>query len=48
MRQPRPFEVRLNGRFLFVVYAYTIRAARMIVAARGITDVVIVAVRCRS
>ena len=47
MRDPRPFTVIQNGRFLFTVYARSIEAARAIVAARiaDTTGVLIVAPR---
>ena len=34
MRLPRPFTVRQRGRFIFVIRAYTLAAARAIIAAR--------------
>ena len=34
MRNPRPFAVYQAGRFVCVVYAYTIEQARRLIAAR--------------
>ena len=49
MRNPRPFTVFRNGRFLFTIHAYSLKQARQLVAARiGDADaVVITAVRCK-
>jgi hypothetical protein len=44
----RSFEVRQNGRILFVIVARSLAAARRLVEARVIGPVVITAVRCRS
>jgi hypothetical protein len=45
MRNPRPFVVTQNGRFLFIVHAYSARQARVLVAARlaDTTGILIVA-----
>ena len=47
MRNPRPFIVSQNGRFLFVIHAYNARQARTLVAARlaDTTGILIVAPR---
>jgi hypothetical protein len=42
MRDPRPFVVIQNGRFLFIVHAYSIEQARALAAATVAGETIIV------
>jgi hypothetical protein len=46
MKNPRRYAVFRDGRLLFVIVARSKAAARALIAARGISGVVIAAVRC--